>query len=269
MGAIRWRVRGPLWGRGVGAGMSEDVRILIVEDEVALSRPLQRFLEKEGYAVTVADCGSSARRLAQRSEFDLILLDLGMPDEDGLSLLQLFRSTMDVPVIIVSGKAKAVDRILGLEMGADDYISKPFNLRELHARIKAVLRRAAPGPQLSTTREGEHKVSRLVRFANWELDMGARELRAPDGTQVVLTAGEFKLLEAFVNHPSRVLSRDMLLDWASNRDWTPFDRSIDTQIQRLRKKIEDDPRHPDLIRTVRGAGYMFTPKVQIRESIGP
>jgi two-component system OmpR family response regulator len=249
--------------------MSEEVRILVIEDEAALSRSMRRFLEQEGYTVSVADTGSSARRLARRSEFDLILLDLKMPDEDGLSLLKLFQTTIGVPVIIVSGKAKAVDRILGLELGADDYISKPFNLRELQARIKAVLRSAASDPQASTTRQGELKVSKLVRFADWELDLGNRELRAPDGSQVVLTAGEFKLLEAFVNHPSRVLSRDQLLDWASNRDWTPFDRSIDTQIQRLRKKIEQDPRHPDLIRTVRGAGYMFTPKVQVRESIGP
>ena len=249
--------------------MSENIRILIVEDEAALSRPVRRFLEQEGYAVSVADSGSSARRLVQKFEFDLILLDLGLPDQDGLSLLKLFQTTVGVPVIIVSGKAKAVDRILGLELGADDYISKPFNLRELQARIKAVLRRAASDRQSGTTRQGGHKVSRLVRFADWELDMGNGQLRAPDGSQVVLTTGEFKLLEAFINHPSRVLSREELLDWASNRDWTPFDRSIDTQVQRLRKKIEPDPRHPDMIRTVRGAGYMFTPKVQVRESIGP
>jgi len=247
--------------------MSKDVRILIVEDEAALSRSMRRFLEQEGYVVSVADTGSSARRMVQGAEFDLVLLDLGMPDEDGLSLLKLFQTTVGVPVIIVSGKAKAVDRILGLELGADDYISKPFNLRELQARIKAVLRRAASDRQSGTTRQGGQKVSRLVRFADWELDMGNGQLRAPDGSQVDLTTGEFKLLEAFVNHPSRVLSREMLLDWASNRDWTPFDRSIDTQIQRLRKKIERDPRHPDLIRTVRGAGYMFTPKVQVRQSI--
>ena len=249
--------------------MSEEARILIVEDEAALSRSMRRFLEQEGYAVSVADTGSSARRMVQGAEFDLILLDLKMPDEDGLSLLKLFQRTIDVPVIIVSGKAKAVDRILGLELGADDYISKPFNLRELQARIKAVLRRAASDRPSGATRQGGHKVSRLVRFADWELDMGNGQLRAPDGSQVVLTSGEFKLLEAFVNHPSRVLSREKLLDWASNRDWMPFDRSIDTQIQRLRKKIERDPRHPELIRTVRGAGYMFTPKVQVRESIGP
>ena len=230
---------------------------------------MRRFLEQEGYIVSVADAGSSARRLVQRSEFDLILLDLRIPDEDGLSLLKLFRETIDVPIIIVSGKAKVVDRVLGLEMGADDYISKPFNLRELQARIKAVLRRTASVSQSSKTRSGEYKVSKLIRIADWEFNLGNRELRATDGSRIVLTTGEFKLLEAFVNHPSHVLSREQLLDWASNRDWTPFDRSIDTQIQRLRKKIEPNPRRPDLIRTVRGAGYMFTPKVQVRESIGP
>ena len=249
--------------------MSEEVRILVVEDEAALGRSMRRFLEQEGYVVSVADSGASARRLVRRSEFDLILLDLKMPDEDGLSLLKLFQETTGVPVIVVSGRAKAVDRVLGLEMGADDYVTKPFNLRELQARIKAVLRRTASDPQSRTTQQGEQKVSKLVRFADWELDLSERNLRAPDGSRVDLTTGEFRLLEAFVNHPSRVLSRDQLLDWASNRDWTPFDRSIDTQIQRLRKKIEQDPRHPDLIRTVRGAGYMFTPKVQVRESIGP
>jgi DNA-binding response OmpR family regulator len=230
---------------------------------------MRRFLEQEGYRVSVAESGSAARRLVRRPEFDLILLDLKLPDEDGLSLLKLFQATIGVPVIVVSGRAKAIDRVLGLEMGADDYVSKPFNLRELQARIKLVLRRAASDPQLSKTQGDKDKVSKLVRFADWELNLGNRDLRAPDGSQVALTAGEFKLLEAFVSHPSRVLSRDKLLDWVSNRDWTPFDRSIDTQIQRLRKKIEADPRHPDLIRTVRGAGYLFTPKVQVRESIGP
>ncbi len=228
---------------------------------------MQRFLEQEGYSVSVADGGSSARRLVLRSEFDLILLDLRIPEEGGLSLLRLFKATIDVPIIIVSGKAKVVDRVLGLEMGADDYVSKPFNLRELQARIKAVLRRTASVSQSSKTRSGEYKVSKLIRFADWEFNLGNRELRATDGSRIVLTTGEFKLLEAFVNHPSHVLSREQLLDWASNRDWMPFDRSIDTQVQRLRKKIEANPRHPDLIRTVRGAGYMFTPKVQVRESI--
>ena len=247
--------------------MSGEARILIIEDDAALSRSMRRFLEQEGYSVSVADGGSSARRLVLRSEFDLILLDLRIPEEDGLSLLRRFEATIDVPIIIVSGKAKVVDRVLGLEMGADDYISKPFNLRELQARIKAVLRRTASDSQSSKTQSGEYKVSKLIRFADWEFNLGNRELRATDGSRIVLTTGEFKLLEVFVNHPSHVLSREQLLDWASNRDRTPFDRSIDTQIQRLRKKIETDPRHPDLIRTVRGTGYMFTPKVQIRESI--
>lgn len=230
---------------------------------------MRRFLEQEGYIVTVADAGSSARRLVLRFEFDLILLDLKIPDDDGLSLLKLFQATVGVPIIVVSGKAKVIDRILGLELGADDYISKPFNLHELGARIKAVLRRTVSDSQLSVTKRGEETVSQLVRFADWELNLDNQELRTMDGSRVVLTTGEFKLLEAFVNHPSRVLSREKLLDWASNRDWIPFDRSIDTQVQRLRKKIEPDPSHPNLIRTIRGAGYMFTPKVQVRESIGP
>jgi DNA-binding response OmpR family regulator len=139
---------------------------------------MQRFLKQEGYSVSVADGGSSARRLVLRSEFDLILLDLRIPEEGGLSLLRLFKATIDVPIIIVSGKAKVVDRVLGLEMGADDYISKPFNLRELQARIKAVLRRTASVSQSSKTRSGEYKVSKLIRFADWEFNLGNRELRA-------------------------------------------------------------------------------------------
>ena len=231
-----------------------------------MSRAVRRFLEQEGFDVSVAHAGSSARRLILRSEFDLVLLDLKMPDEDGLSLLKLFQTTIGVPVIIVSGKAKLVDRIIGLELGADDYISKPFNLRELLARIRAVLRRVNASARSKPRDAGQSALSKLVRFAGWELDFGLRELRATDGSRTSLTTGEFKLLEAFVNHPNRVLSRDQLLDWAANRDWTPFDRSIDTQVQRLRKKIEPDPRHPDLIRTVRGSGYMFAPKVEVGAS---
>ena len=249
--------------------MSNEVRILVIEDEPALGRSMRRFLEQEGYLVSIADAGSSARRLVLRSDFDLILLDLNVSDEDGLSLLTLFQATVGVPIIVVSGKGKLVDRILGLEMGADDYVTKPFNLRELLARIKAVLRRTSSHSRSKTTQGGENGESKLVRFANLELDFGSRELKTTDGSRIVLTAGEFKLLEAFVNHPNRVLSRDQLLDWACHRDWTPFDRSIDTQVQRLRKKIEQNPRQPNLIRTVRGAGYMFTPQVQVRESIGP
>ena len=244
-------------------------RLLLVEGDAAARHSISRFLEREGFAVSVAETGAEARRLFGEARFDLVLMDLKIPDEDGLSLLSWLRLANGVPIIVISGRSKAVDRVLGLEMGADDYVSKPFNLSELRARIKAVLRRAAPVASEPDTPEIAEKVSKFVRFAELELDLGKQELRSPDGSRVALTAGEFKLLEIFLRHPSRVLNRDQLLDWVANRTWTPYDRSIDTQIQRLRKKIEASPRHPKLIRTVRGSGYIFTPKVEFRESIGP
>ena len=244
-------------------------RLLLVEEDAGARRSTSRFLEREGFAVSAADTGAETRRLLSEAQFDLVLMDLKIPDEDGLSLLAGIRATNGVPIIVVSGRSKAVDRVLGLEMGADDYVSKPFNLSELRARIKAVLRRTGPVAPEPDRPQLAEKVSKFVRFAELELDLGKQELRSPDGSRVALTAGEFKLLEVFLRHPSRVLNRDQLLDWVANRTWTPYDRSIDTQIQRLRKKLEASPRHPKLIRTVRGSGYIFTPKVEFRESIGP
>ena len=177
-----------------------------------------------------------------------------LPGEDGLTLARSLRSQSDIGIIILTGRGETVDRIIGLEMGADDYLPKPVHLRELLARVKSVLRRvrADEAPQPARSR---------VRFAGWSLDLSSRELLSPAGQQVRLTTGEFDLLAAFVNNPNQVLSRDRLLDLARNREAGPFDRTIDVQVGRLRRKLEDDPQNPSLIKTVRGSGYIFTPTV--------
>lgn len=194
---------------------------------------------------------------------DLIVLDLMMPGEDGLTLTRNLRAARpengrDIPIIMLTAMGEETDRIIGLEMGADDYLSKPFNPRELLARIKAVLRRFEVLPVMA---EAQIEREGLVSFAGWTFDLQARNLTAPDGGDVSLSGGEFELLQAFVTHPGRVLNRDQLLDMARGRDALPFDRSIDVQVSRLRKKIEQDPKKPLLIKTVRGGGYMFTPTV--------
>jgi two-component system OmpR family response regulator len=192
---------------------------------------------------------------------DLIVLDLMLPGEDGLALCRWVRAQSNVPVIMLTARGEEIDRIVGLEMGADDYLPKPFNPRELVARIKAVLRRMeAPSGGLAE-RGAARRQDEILTFAGWRLDVGARRLTAPDGVLVPLSAGEFDLLAAFTSHPQRVLSRDYLLDLAKGREAQPFDRSIDVQVSRLRRKIEEDPSNPQLITTVRGGGYIFTAPV--------
>jgi two-component system, OmpR family, response regulator len=189
---------------------------------------------------------------------DLVILDLMLPGEDGLTLARALREESDVGIIMLTGRGEMVDRIIGLEMGADDYLPKPFHLRELLARVKSVLRRVS-------TRAGERTapMRTTARFAGWTLDLSSRELRSPAGREVRLTTGEFDLLAAFVNNANQVLSRDRLLDLARNREAGPFDRTIDVQVGRLRRKLEDDPQRPAMIKTVRGSGYIFTPPVEI------
>jgi two-component system OmpR family response regulator len=237
--------------------------VLIVDDDREIRTLLHRFLEKHGFRVSVAVDGSEMRRALADRAIDLIVLDLMLPGEDGLSLCRNVRSGSAVPIIMLTAMGEEVDRIIGLEMGADDYLAKPFNPRELLARIKAVLRRAAPaGGGLAGGRRAEGDP--VVGFAGWHLDLARRELTGPDGTLVPLSTGEFGLLAAFAAHPQRVLSRDQLLDLARGRDAQPFDRSIDVQVSRLRRKIEVDPQNPLLIKTVRGGGYVFTPEVERR-----
>jgi two-component system OmpR family response regulator len=189
---------------------------------------------------------------------DLVILDLMLPGEDGLTLARSLREESGVGIIILTGRGETVDRIIGLEMGADDYLPKPFHLRELLARAKSVLRRAS-------TRAADRQAATRsrVRFAGWSLDLASRELLSPAGEEVRLTTGEFDLLTAFVNNANKVLTRDQLLDIARNREAGPFDRTIDVQVGRLRRKLEDDPQKPTMIKTVRGSGYIFTPAVEI------
>ncbi len=227
--------------------------VLIVDDEGDVRRMLGEYLSSHGYEVTEADCGPAMRAALARSVPDVVLLDLKLPGEDGLSLARWLRERYDVGIVMVTGAGEVVDRVVGLEVGADDYIAKPFDARELLARVKSVMRRcrrdaaAAPAPQT----RGRVAVGRCT------LDLASHQMYDAGGCEVPLTAMEFDLLRVFVEHPGRVLTRDQLLTLTRNRDWEPFDRSIDIRIARLRRKIEPDPERPRVIRTVRGSGYMF------------
>ena len=226
-------------------------RILVVDDDPRLREMLRKYLEGEGFAVSLAGDGASMRKALERP-VDLILLDLVMPGEDGLTLAREVRARAQTPIIILSGKGDTIDRVVGLELGADDYIAKPFHLREVLARIKTVLRRSgtrAASPPAPA--EG------VLQFEDWRLDPARRELWNPAGDVVELTSSEFSLLVVFARHPQRVLTRDQIMDLTKGQDWSPLDRSIDNQVRRLRRKIETNPNAPRLIKTVRGAGYQF------------
>ncbi len=235
--------------------------VLIVDDDREIRELLSRFLARHGLRASVAADGREMKKALAERGIDLVVLDLMLPGEDGLSLCRGLRAASDIPVIMLTAMGEEVDRIIGLEMGADDYLAKPFSPRELLARIRAVLRRGAgTGTRARASAGGEGP--RLVRFAGWRLDLDSRELFSPEGILVALSGGEFALLAAFVSHPQRVLSRDQLLDLARGRDAQPFDRAIDVQVSRLRRKIEPDPGAPTLIKTVRGGGYLFSPVVE-------
>ena len=238
--------------------MSDNGHILVVDDQQEIRDVVQEYLTGEGFRVSTAHDGAGMRRVLSQSAADLVILDLMLPGEDGLTLARSLRSQSGIGIIILTGRGETVDRIIGLEMGADDYLPKPFHLRELLARVKSVLRRV----QSRTGEAGTQPARSRARFAGWSLDLSSRELLSPAGQQVRLTTGEFDLLAAFVNNPNQVLSRDRLLDLARNREAGPFDRTIDVQVGRLRRKLEDDPQNPSLIKTVRGSGYIFTPTVE-------
>ena len=231
--------------------------ILIVDDHREIRELVSRALSKEGFRVSAAPDGRAMRKTLADSRIDLVLLDLMLPGEDGLSLCRALRAESAVPIIILTAKGEEVDRVIGLEMGADDYLPKPFGSRELIARIKAVLRRSRE--------HGLHgrpeRRARQYRFDRWSLDTASRALVRQDGVAVPLSTGEYDLLIAFVERPQRVLNRDQLLDLARGRSSAGIDRSIDTQVSRLRKKLELDPGDPKLIKTVWGGGYVFTPAV--------
>jgi DNA-binding response OmpR family regulator len=236
--------------------MKANDHILIVDDHQDICELVQGYLTGEGYKVSAAAGGVAMRKVMAQADIDLVLLDLMLPGEDGLTLARTLRSESNVGIIILTGRGETVDRIIGLEMGADDYLPKPFHLRELLARVKSVLRRASARdvtPEAAPT---------VAVFNGWRLDLAARELTAPNGEEVRLTTGEFDLLTAFVGHPNQVLTRDRLLDLARNREAGPFDRTIDVQVGRLRRKLDDDPTNPGLIKTVRGTGYIFTATVE-------
>ncbi|WEX07976.1 response regulator [Chelativorans sp. AA-79] len=237
--------------------MSESSLIAIVEDDPEIRTLVANLLYREGFEVSQCEGADELDRLLNRRRVDLVLLDLMLEGEDGLSICRrLQNAEIKIPVLMVTAKGDDVDRIIGLEFGADDYLPKPFNPRELIARVRAILRR---------TRD-VHRPSAMARrvfaFAGWELDAGSRVLRDPRGNNVELTGGEFDLLLALASHPQRVLTRDQLLDWTRGRDANPYDRTIDVQLSRLRRKLGDDPKTPTMIRTIRGGGYLFAPPVE-------
>ncbi|NQU72803.1 MAG: response regulator [Rhodospirillales bacterium] len=231
--------------------------ILVVDDHRDIREPLAAYLEKSGYRASEAADSQSARRLIDRSAIDLVVLDIMMPGEDGLSLCRHLRETTQIPVILLTARTEETDRIVGLEMGADDYVAKPFSPRELLARIKSVLRRVNSLPP-----QRQPVDASKIQFDGWSLDLARRQLIDPHGIAIPLSAAEFALLDAFLRHPQIILSRDQLLDLTQGRDAGVFDRSIDNQVSRLRKKIEADPKNPLLIKTVRGGGYMFSSTVE-------
>jgi two-component system OmpR family response regulator len=230
--------------------------ILLVDDDKQIRTSLSRFLTTNGLRVTQAGDGTQMWAAIETGKFNLIVLDIMMPGEDGLTLCRRLRETRKVPIVLLTAMSSETDRIIGLELGADDYICKPFNPRELLARIRAVLRRTGE----RSTKDDTPQPTSYV-FDGWTLDTVRRVLRDPQNALVDLTAGEFDLLVAFVEHPQHVLSRDQLLDLARGRASSVFDRSIDVQISRLRRKIEADPQQPAFIKTVRSGGYIFSAKV--------
>jgi DNA-binding response OmpR family regulator len=233
--------------------------IALLDDEAEITTLLGNYLRGHGYRVTELRQGTALRALVQDDAPDLVLLDLGLPGEDGLAIARRLRETAGarpLGLIIVTGRGDAVDRIVGLEIGADDYVTKPFDLRELLARVKAVLRRLqAPPPAGTPAAEGND--SDTLHFAGFCLQRGQRRLLGADGNEIALTSGEFDLLLVFLTHPGRVLSRDFLLSHSRGRGAAPFDRTIDVQVGRLRRKLEPDPQQPQILKSARGAGYLL------------
>jgi two-component system OmpR family response regulator len=240
--------------------MSQSPHIVIVDDEAPAREMVGDYLKMHGFAVTLCDGGRSLRGAIETSVPDLVVLDLNMPEEDGLSIIRDLKSRINVPVIMLTATASPIDRVVGLELGADDYIAKPCELRELMARIRSVLRRSAPArtpaPEAASAKAAKDQ---LVRFGTKWLDLEAQALRDEEGNEHPLTASEFSLLKVFAANPKRVLSRERLLELANARDAEAFDRAVDLRIMRIRRKIEIDPTKPAVIRTIRGGGYLFSP----------
>jgi two-component system, OmpR family, response regulator len=240
--------------------MTQSPHIIIVDDEAPAREMVGEYLKMHGFAVTLCDGGKSLRGAIETSVPDLVVLDLNMPEEDGLSIIRDLKSRTNVPVIMLTATASPIDRVVGLELGADDYIAKPCELRELMARIRSVLRRSSP-VRAAATAPAAAKAAKdpLVRFGTKWLDLEAQALRDDEGNEHPLTASEFGLLKVFAANPKRVLSRERLLELANARDSEAFDRAVDLRIMRIRRKIEPDPAKPAVIRTIRGGGYLFSP----------
>jgi two-component system OmpR family response regulator len=235
--------------------MSRAQHIAVVDDEAAARDMVGDYLRMHGFLVSLCDGGASLRAEIARQRPDLIVLDLNMPEEDGLSVIRDIKQTLNIPIIMLTATASSIDRVVGLELGADDYLAKPCELRELLARIRSVLRRSTPPPVTPAARAARN----LIRFGAKWLDLDAQLLRDAEDNEHPLTASEYSLLKAFAENPKRVLSRERLLALANARDAEAFDRAVDIRIMRIRRKIEPDPAHPSVIRTVRGGGYLFSP----------
>ncbi|MGM4984420.1 response regulator [Hyphomicrobiales bacterium] len=231
--------------------------VLVVDDDARIRQMLTRYFGDEGYVVSAVSNGAEMRASLRQQNFDIILLDWVLPGgEDGLDLAREIRGQSDVPIMMLTGRDDVVDRIVGIEVGADDYIAKPFHLREVHARLKAILRRRQPAIKKPESDAGD-----VIRFEGWQLDISKRQLLSADRSEIELTTGEFDILVVFARHAGRVLNREFLMELTRGRNLEVYDRTIDAQIARLRKKIETDPTHPQLIKSVRGVGYVFTGKV--------
>ncbi len=236
--------------------MERSPLILIVDDDPEIRTLLGDYLARQGLRTAAVGDGAAMWRELEHQAVDLVVLDIMLPGDDGLELCRQLRARSALPVIMLTARGDATDRIVGLELGADDYLAKPFDPRELLARIHAILRRST-GPLAP-----EEVMGRRVRFAGWSLDRQRRELRDPHGTLVPLSSGEYRLLEVFLERPNRALGRDLLLDLLQGRAATPFDRSVDVQVSRLRRRLRDDPRDARLIKTVRNAGYLLAARVE-------
>jgi len=242
---------------------SAPIHILVVDDEAEVRTLLRSGLEPEGYTVSEAKDGAELMATLEKRPVDLITLDLRLAGEDGFTLARQVRTKLNVPIVMISGKSDMIDRVVGLELGADDYITKPFHMREVVARIRAVLRRYAPVAKSAAAAPQADKKP-VYEFDGWTFDMGRRELKDPESELCELTTAEFNLLNILVERPGRVLSRDELMDFLKGHDWTPLDRSIDGLVARLRKKIERGNERPQLVKTVRGVGYAFAGQVTCR-----
>ena len=238
--------------------MSQVQHIVVVDDEQPAREMVGDYLRMHGFSVSLCDGGAGLRKIIAQQVPDLIVLDLNMPEEDGLSIIRDLKQRTSVPIIMLTATASAIDRVVGLELGADDYLAKPCELRELLARIRSVLRRSSAGQQ-PAVRPAPAPERAQVRFGTKWLDHESQALRDDQGNEHPLTASEYGLLKVFAANPKRVLSRDRLLELANARDSEAFDRAIDLRIMRIRRKIEPDPAHPSVIRTVRGGGYLFSP----------